>query len=99
MKKTEAQYVTQVLAPMLAAREIVSWKFEPLKLKLAPKTFYTPDFLVVHADRFALHEVKGHWEDDARVKIKCAAQAYPWFEFVAVKRERGGWVTEWFSAA
>ena len=38
------------------------------------------------------HEVKGHWEDDARVKIKCAAEKFP-FRFVAMKprtKKNGG---------
>ena len=40
------------------------------------------------------HEVKGFWEDDAKVKIKVAAELYP-FSFVAVtkkpKKHGGGW--------
>ena len=59
--------------------------------------FYTPDFLVILADgRIELHEVKGHWEDDARVKIKVAAAQKPWFTFVAVKWVKGGWEYERF---
>lgn len=46
-----------------------------------------------------LHEVKGHWQDDARVKIKVASSLYP-FRFQAVrvkpKREGGGWDIEEF---
>lgn len=41
-----------------------------------------------------MHEVKGFWEDDARVKIKVAASFYP-FSFIAArpkpKEEGGGW--------
>ena len=29
------------------------------------------------------HEVKGFWQDDARVKIKIAAEMYP-FRFIAI---------------
>jgi hypothetical protein len=69
----------------LAVKEISAWKFEPLKLKLAPATFWTPDFEVVMPDGgIELHETKGHWEDDARVKIKIAAQAFREFLIVAV---------------
>lgn len=47
-----------------------------------------------------LHEVKGHWEDDARVKIKVAARMHPWFRFRAVKAARGGrWEYEDFGRA
>jgi hypothetical protein len=46
-----------------------------------------------------LHEVKGFWQDDARVKIKIAADLYP-MRFIAVraklKKEGGGWVVENF---
>ena len=38
--------------------------------------------------------MKGHWEDDARVKIKVAAAMFP-FTFIAVfaapKKDGGGW--------
>lgn len=53
------------------------------------------------ADRsLEIHETKGHWEDDARVKIKVAAEALPIFRFVALKRrskkDGGGWSEEAF---
>ena len=65
--------------------EIAGWKFEGIKLKLARATFYNPDFLVVKNDgRLELHETKGHWEDDARVKTKVAAEMFPEFRFVVV---------------
>jgi hypothetical protein len=77
-----------------ATGEILSWKFEPLKLKLAPSTFYSPDFMVVGLDGgISLEETKGHWEDDARVKIKCAAVMFPMFTFVGVQRIGGKRVT------
>lgn len=47
-----------------------------------------------------LHEVKGYWEDDARVKIKVAAEAFWMFRFIAIKarpkKEGGGWEIEEF---
>ena len=42
-----------------------------------------------------VHEVKGHWVDDARVKIKVAADMYP-FRFIAIKAAGGNWQTEEF---
>ena len=70
---------------------------EAVKLRLADKTFYTPDFVVIRADGgIELHEVKGHWEDDARVKIKVAATQHPWFRFLAVKAGKTGWQYETF---
>jgi hypothetical protein len=79
----------------------VAWfKFEGIKLRLADNTFYTPDFAVMLANgELELHEVKGFWQDDARVKIKIAADLYP-MRFIAVraklKKEGGGWVVENF---
>lgn len=66
----------------------------------AYKTFYTPDFAVMTANgTMEMHEVKGFWQDDARVKIKVAAESYP-FRFVAVKakskKDGGGWSFEVF---
>jgi len=71
--------------------------FERIKLKLADRTYYTPDFMVLRSDgSLEMHEVKGFWEDDARVKIKVAAEQFPVFRFVAAKKKGGGWVFEEF---
>jgi intergrase/recombinase len=79
--------------------DILWYGFEKIKLRIAPKTFYTVDFFVLTSDGFLeAHEVKGHWEDDARVKIKVAAEMFP-FRFIAVKplgRNFRGWETEEF---
>ena len=57
--------------------EILDWRFESLKLKLAPATFYNPDFLLLMPDRtIELHECKGWLEDDAAVKIKVAREMF-----------------------
>lgn len=99
MNKTEAAYA-QHLENLKHAGEIAWYRFEGLKLRLADNTFYTPDFAVMLTDRqIEVHEVKGFWADDARVKIKVAADQYP-FRFIAVKaspkREGGGWKVEEF---
>ena len=85
MNNLEKDYADYLLLRQRAG-EIAEFKFEGLKLRLAPKTFYTPDFVVVTADSIELHEVKGFWEDDARVKIKVAAEMFWWFRFRAVQR-------------
>ncbi len=99
MNKTEAAYDAH-LAQQQHAGQILWRKFEGLKLRLADNTFYTPDFAVMAADGvIECHEVKGHWQDDARAKIKVAADLYP-FRFIAVKaktkKEGGGWEVEAF---
>lgn len=83
------------------AGEIQDWQFERVTLKLAPDCRYTPDFFILERDgTITLEEAKGHWEDDARVKIRVAADRFPWFRFVAVRRvpkkEGGGWRFEEF---
>lgn len=91
MNKTEAAYA-DVLELQRLAGVVDSWKFEPIKLRLADNTYYSPDFGVVLADgTLELHEVKAVkgngewlWEPAARVKIKVAAEQYPWFVFVEV---------------
>lgn len=100
MNKTEAAYA-QHLGLLQAAGEVAWFKFEGLKFRLADNTFYTPDFAVMRADgALEAHEVKGHWQDDARVKIKVASDLYP-IRFVAVKaqakKDGGGWDQEDFS--
>lgn len=99
MNKLEAQY-----AGLLEQRRIigeVEWfSFDAIKIRLADNTFYTPDFLVMLADgTLEVHEVKGFWEDDARVKIKVAADKFP-FRFIAVMKKSnksgGGWTFEHF---
>lgn len=94
MNKTEAAYAHHL--ELLRRAGQVQWiKFEGLKLRLADNTFYTPDFAVMAADGvMELHEVKGFMTEDANVKVKVAAQLYP-FRFFVVrlnsKKDGGGW--------
>lgn len=97
MNKTEAAY-EQLLKRRLMAGEIAWYKFEGVKLRLAAATFYTADFFVMAADgQLEVHEVKGVWTDDARVKTKVAAAMYP-FKFIGVRRGKSsaGWLFEEF---
>jgi hypothetical protein len=95
MNKLEAAYAEK-LREMQYSGEIVWFAFESIKFRLADKTFYTPDFMVMACDStIEVHEVKGFWEDDARVKIKVAAETFP-MKFKAIKREKGQWIYEEF---
>ena len=79
------------------------WEFASIKLRLADRTWYTPDFFVWYDDdseSVAVYEVKGSWkaphQDDSRVKIKVAAELYPQFRFAGVThRKDEGWVFDW----
>ena len=99
MNATEAEYA-RLLDSEKQAGAVAWWKFEGLKFRLADNTFYTPDYAVLRADGLMeVHEVNGFWQDDARAKIKIAADMYP-FRFVAVrpkaKKDGGGWDKEVF---
>ena len=48
--KTEVAYEREVLRPAMMAGEILWYRFEGLKLRLADSTFYTPDYGVMCAD-------------------------------------------------
>lgn len=102
MNRTEAEYAEH-LRERLLVNEIRWWAFEAWKFRLADKTYYTPDFIVVLNDlRIEAHEVKAlwgtgkpGWHEDARVKIKVAAEQHP-VHFVAVTKTRDGWEFEHF---
>jgi hypothetical protein len=108
MNKLEGKYAAH-LELRKTAGEISDWRFEPMKLRLAPSTFFDIDFLV----RFdflledgrevafvELHELKGHWEDDARVKMKVAATMFPLWTFRGVQWDKTAkdWKFEEFKA-
>ena len=55
-----------------------------MKLILADRCSYLPDFFIVKADGTPeFHETKGFWRDDARIKVKMAAKLFPCFVFTA----------------
>ncbi len=90
MNKTEALYA-KYLETLKFLGEVLWYRFEPLNLKLAPKCYYQVDFLVMMKNgSIECHEVKGYWQDDALVKIKTAAQIFP-FRFRAVRLVGGEW--------
>jgi len=91
MNKTERAYADYLYTQQLA-KLIIAYHYEPIKLKLADRTYYTPDFLVITPHQFEFHEVKGFMRDDANVKLKVAANKYPWFSFKLVKRQGKQWI-------
>lgn len=96
MNRTESRYAAHLEARRLAG-EITWFAFEPWKFRLADRTFLTPDFGVMLADGLLeCHEVKGFWEDDARVKIKVAAEQHWMFRWLAVQEAKGRWTVEAF---
>ena len=97
MNRTESEYAEH-LELLKRIGEIVWYRFEGMKFRLADNTFYTPDFSVMRSDGLLeMHE--GYWMEDAKVKIKVAAEQYP-MAFIAVRKkankEGGGWKIERF---
>ena len=89
MNKTETAYA-EILEVRKREGEIKDYKFEEIILKLAPHTFYRPDFFVIFQDHFEVHEVKGAYiRDDAMAKFKIAADRYPFFRFKMIQRKKG----------
>lgn len=92
--KLETRYEREILQPRLMSGEYLDVRFEPFKLRLADKTFYSFDYAAVRPDCIEIHECKGFWEDDARVKWKVAAEQFWWFRFFAVRLVKGAWEIE-----
>lgn len=101
MNKTEAAYAAHLELRKLAG-EVAWYGFEAVKLRLADRTFYTPDFMVMLSDGLIeFHETKATWstgkagfKDDARVKVKVAAKQFPMFRFVVVNKVKATWHEE-----
>jgi hypothetical protein len=111
MNHTETRY-SQYLEDQKRAGLILWWDFECIKIRLADRTWYTPDFLVV-ANGLTLeaHEVKTYWkgrhgqpgrsgwQEDARVKIKVVAEHFP-IRFLGVTAMPDlGWQVEEFNGS
>jgi hypothetical protein len=100
MNKTEAAYESD-LRDAVGLGDIQWYRFEGVKLRLADNCFLTVDFAVLASDGvLEMHDVKGSrfiYQDDAKVKMKVAAEMYP-FRFKVVfprsKHDGGGWDIE-----
>ncbi len=91
MNKTERAFAAN-LQTAVSNNSIAWWWREPFKVRLAGRTWYTPDFFVLLSPRFIAIEVKGFMRDDAAVKLKVAAETYPCFRWLLVTRAgRHGW--------
>lgn len=87
MNKTEERFLEEWIKPLVLTGDVLWWSFEGIKLRLAPNTFYTPDFALMASDGVLdLIDVKpaAHLiEEDAKVKIKVAAELFPFRFFYA----------------
>ena len=91
MNRMETRYAEH-LSMLVSAGLIAGYWFESIKVRLANRTWYAPDFLVMlPAGQLELHEVKGFMEDDAAVKLKVTAEIYRLFPLKLVREVRGTW--------
>lgn len=86
-------------AQLEADPDVIFWKFEAVKLRLARGSFYSPDMLVIYADlSMGFDEVKGGagWklDDEGRTKWKVAGELFPFWKFRGVIRKAGAWASE-----
>ena len=103
MNGTESAYKLK-LAVEKNKGEIESFEFEAITLKMAEGVRYTPDFMVIRNGFIELHEVKAGrinkagkvkaiTEDASRIKLRIAAEQYP-FRFMLAVLSKQGWKVE-----
>lgn len=100
MNATEAKFANY-LRGLEIAGEILWWRHEGIKLQLADNTTLNVDFNVMYADGLlVMIDVKGAKaiiEEDAKVKMKVAAEQFPFvfrYAFPRQKKDGGGWIFE-----
>ena len=100
--RAERRYATE-LDLRMAAGEVLWFAFEPMRLQLAYRCTYTPDYGVLlpagEATSMELHECKVMWRgkrgapdrkgirEDAMIKLRTAANVYPMFSYVLAMEE------------
>ncbi|WP_343546796.1 hypothetical protein [Sphingobium yanoikuyae] len=93
--QTEQRFEDEYLRPLLLAGEILWYRFEGVKLRLADNTFLTVDYAVLPAGGvLTMIDVKGGAavvQEDARVKMRVAADQYPFLFQYAFPTKGGGW--------
>jgi len=101
--KLEASYAVR-LDILVRAGEIQEWRHHAMRFKVGSNgektktSFYSPDFtLIMNDGTIEHHETKGRKMSAAMVRIRAAAELYPWFGWVVVEREgRDGFKYERF---
>ena len=93
--QTEQRFEDEHLRPLLLAGEIAWYRFEGIKLRLADNCFLTVDYAVLPVGGvLTMIDVKGSAaviQEDARVKMRVAADLYPFLFQLAFPAKGGGW--------
>jgi hypothetical protein len=93
--KLERLYAME-LADLVRNGTVARWYYEPVTLRLADRTTYRPDFLLVFPDgTLQFVEIKGKSTSGrynaGKAKFKIAREMYPHWQFVMLTRGKGGW--------
>lgn len=91
---TEERYEKEVLIPLRNSGDLIEFYYESWQFRIAERTTYLPDFVLIFPDRIEIHEVKGFWQQTGRVKWKACAEKYPWFVWKAVRWVNKQWQYE-----
>lgn len=86
--KLEASWMATLQARLLAGK-IKAFYFEAITLQLADGVRYTPDFFIIHNDNSVeINETKGFMREDARVKLRVAANTYRHWKVLLIQWDR-----------
>jgi hypothetical protein len=90
MNKLEAEF--EQLFLMQKPHGYEEWTF-----RLGPDCRFTPDFWSQEEDdSITISEVKGHWKDDAKVKMRVACERYPLLRWEAWTKVNKIWTRQKF---
>jgi hypothetical protein len=94
-KSTDEQKLNKTEKAFLAYLQMLNYFWigtQNITLKLGFDTRFTCDFYAIGFNGELIgFEVKGHMEDDARVKLYTAARQFPWIKFKLVRKTKNGW--------
>lgn len=78
--------------------KIIEWGYERIRLRIGKRSgrermrapIFTPDFHVIEpGGRLKFYEVKGYYRESAKVRSAVAAEVFPNFVFIVVRKSRG----------
>lgn len=94
LNKTEQAYANH-LELRRRAGEIADFRVQAMTFLIGPGCRYTPDFCILENDgTFTLVDVKGgHTWEDSVVKLKTAADKFPFFRWQMVEKRGEAWNT------
>jgi hypothetical protein len=92
MNKWETAFAAEVLEPRKLSGEIAGYWYEAIRVRLANGAWFCPDFMLFFPDRHVeFFEVKGFLREAASLRIKFAAEIFPFKFTMCYRNKRGGW--------